>query len=870
MARSTFKPPSTRDQIAATVERALQGTLALVILWVIYRYCWIDAADPFKCGALLNKGEWLDPGPRWNSRNPFQNWQPPGCIMHEYKKQDIQGCFYDRRLVFIGDSTTRQIFWAVAKKMDQEKAEEEIADMLDHNGKHEDLEFESSGVFVQFIWDPWLNSTGLNRELQKFSVISALEPTGATGESAALLLLGAPGLWYARHGQENFMKDFRDSVEHVIPYMDHTSGDLDNPPPSRSFNARQASPNMLLMAPIQVPRYEALSPSREETITPEKIDQMNDFLQQVSAHSEADIVWSYNLMTWNGRAQYEESGLHVIENVAHRKADVLLNLRCNAGPVSSKYPFSHTCCSNYTQPNGIQWVLILTGLLVLPLFLSVQRGHVARLRRFLPSGHILTALTIFCLVVCFCFYADRTQIFEKSHKQFRRREFLIACSAVGIAGLMSIRKSNSPISRDSGESTDQPFLSRDQTEEWKGWMQFIILIYHYTHGSKTLWIYEIVRILIASYLFITGFGHTMFFMKTGDYSLKRVATVLARLNLLSFVLPYMMRTDYLFYYFGSLVTFWFLVIYFTLKIGRGRNVNLWFLFGKIIVSAVLVTCFTMIPGVLEFVSSILSKTCAISWNVKEWRFRTSLDLYIVYIGMIIAALAVRRTQLKTEVVKPITLIDKAVQLSVTYQGSFKAISVALSLGLFPGFWALTRRSPDKEDYNWWQPYVSFIPIVCFVTLRNCHRFLRNYRSVVFAWVGRYSLETYILQYHIWLAGDTKGLLRLGLGNRWFEAAILTPIFFWVSWRTADATQILAAWILGSTKPSRRFSEGEKDSPYLLPKTQEGATSNEFELGAQEQRQGGGVKKFMGKAQESLKWRLSIILLLMWLANVSYQ
>lgn len=829
-----------------------------------------DVADPFKCSALLNKGEWLDPGPRWGSRNPFQNWQPPGCIMHEYKKQDIQECFHGRRLVFIGDSTTRQIFWAVAKKMDQEKAEEEIADMLDHDGKHEDLAFESSGVSVQFVWDPWLNSTGLDRELQKFSAVSALEPIGATGESAALVLLGAPGLWYARHGQENFMKDFRDSVEHVIPYMDHNSGDHDELPHSRSFNARQASPNVLLMAPIQVPRYESLSPSREETITPEKIDQMNDFLQQVSAHSEADIVWSYNLMTWNGRAQYEESGLHVVENVAHRKADVLLNLRCNAGPVSSKYPFSHTCCSNYTQPNGIQWIMILIGLLVLPLFLAIQRGHVAKLRRFLPSGHILTALTIFCLAICFCFYADRTQIFEKSHKQFRRREFLMACSTVGIAGLLSIRKSNNQVSRDSGDSPDQLFLSRDQTEEWKGWMQFIILIYHYTHGSKTLWIYEIVRLLIASYLFMTGFGHAMFFLKTGDYSLERVAKVLARLNLLSLILPYMMRTDYLFYYFGSLVTFWFLVIYFTLKVGRGRNSNLWFLFGKIILSAALVTCFTMIPGVLEFCSSVLSKTCAVSWNVKEWRFRTSLDLYVVYMGMVIAGLTARRSQLKSGIVQPTTLIDRAVQLSITYQGSFKIITVILSLTLLPGFWVFTRRSPNKEDYNWWQPYISFIPILCFVTLRNCHRLLRNYHSTIFAWLGRCSLETYILQYHIWLAGDTKGLLRLGLGNRWLEAAILTPLFFWISWHTADATQTLAVWIFGSTKLSRRFSEGEKDSPYLLPKIQEGAPSTSFELGDQQKRPTGRVRRFMGKAQESLKWRIGMVLLLMWLANASYR
>jgi hypothetical protein len=898
MPRPTITIPSASNRATSTIERVFQGLLGIVILSVIYRYCWLgffptftlklfcknlgltilsaDISDPYKCGALLNKGQWLDPGPRWSPRNPFQNWQPPGCIMHEYKKKDIAGCLRQRRIVLIGDSTTRQIFWAVAKKMDQEKAEEEITEMLDMDEKHRDLEFRSAGVTVQFIWDPFLNSTGLDRELKKFRPDPELDSSDAD-ESAGLILLGAPGLWYARHGQLNFHKDFRDSIEKVIPYMDHANEGNAMLQVSRPFPSRKYSPNFLLLAPVQVPWYTALSPSRAETITPEKIDQMNDYLQQVSAHSSADVVWSYSLMTHAGRSQYEESGLHVVDNVAHRKADVLLNLRCNADSASKGYPFNRTCCSNYKEPGPAQWIILLGGMLVLPVIPFVRRKHVLRIGRFLPSPDVLNAMTVFGLVVCFCFYADRTQIFEKEQKQFRRREFSMACLTISVAGLVSIRESRSQATNEKSalKTKDQGFFSRDQSDEWKGWMQFALLIYHYTRGSQILWIYEIVRLLVASYLFMTGFGHTLYFLTKEDYSLRRVACVLVRLNLLSCVLPYMMRTDFVFYYFAPLVSFWFIVIYFTLKIGHVHNSNLNFFLGKIILSALLTTAFTKIPGILESTSFLLKLTCAISWNMKEWRFRTFLDMYIVYIGMLLAALYHRTSYLSSSIATPKRLVDRILALTITYHRTFRTLTVLTSLMLLPSFWKLTRRSPNKEDYNWWQPFISFIPILSFVTLRNSHRILRNYHSTILAWLGRCSLETYILQYHIWLAGDTTGILRLGLWGRWTEAAILTAIFLWVSWKMADATQRLTSWIVDGDRPQAGgYSDvaGAKENPYLLPSMMDGESTPSkdlrFEIGKSKTAK--VVSGVVVKLKEDLRFRLGLILVVLWVGNVTYR
>ena len=59
------------------------------------------------------------------------------------------------------------------------------------------------------------------------------------------------------------------------------------------------------------------------------------------------------------------------------------------------------------------------------------------------------------------------------------------------------------------------FFHKLQTEEWKGWMQFVFLAYHYYHQIET---YNAVRVFISCYVWMTGFGNFSFFYLKRDFS----------------------------------------------------------------------------------------------------------------------------------------------------------------------------------------------------------------------------------------------------------------------------------------------------------------------------------------------------------------
>ena len=331
-----------------------------------------DSQDPFKCTALITDGHWLDASVDSEIQRPLQNWQPPGCMLHKYNKKDISACFSSRKIVLAGDSTIRQVYWAMATKLDPKATKERIG----LAEKHSDQSLNIENINLVFIWDPYLNSTKLHKELLSYR--ESLNPArGGLNESdrASLILIGG-GLWHARYIEADPVKHFRESIDGIVSYMSShtkTASELDQQASILTILDREP----ILLAPVQVPMYEALSWNRMTTVTPAKVDLMNDYLHQKSANEGKQVLWSYDLMTLRQNAAYEPNGLHVIESVASVKADILLNLRCNAKAAArGNYPFDRTCCSKYSHINLVQRTILSCGLWVLPVIsMVVVKGN---------------------------------------------------------------------------------------------------------------------------------------------------------------------------------------------------------------------------------------------------------------------------------------------------------------------------------------------------------------------------------------------------------------------------------------------------------------------------------------------------------------
>ncbi|KAF9586364.1 hypothetical protein BGW38_006280 [Lunasporangiospora selenospora] len=712
----------------------------------------LDPADRTRCRSLLNEGTWVD---RQN-----QQWYPTGCMLKTYTSPSIQSCLKGSRVVMIGDSVVRQLYNATVQKA--------LPGIKVEGDRHSDIYVHDplSGMEFEFYWDPVLNSTKAKDLIWPEESANRIVDRQSNKQTPTIFLVGI-GIWHIRYPEWSGGRDrWHQLVQQLVKRMDDP-------------NATSLGHNIFL-SPISAVNPEKLSPERQKMLLPEEIDTMNQILFQETLETTITVpfVWSQMSGTANNATN---DGLHFSLPVMSVKADIMLNFVCN-NKLPKVAPMTATCCYDYPSNQWFQTLMLAFFLVWLPTGYIVQTYfRQSALAGIFPSIAVLRALSIVSAAVVFMYFSDRTTVFAKGNKINALATFFVY--SILAAGCFTLKVSEK----------DQPFLNRDQTDEWKGWMQLIILAYHYVGASSISWIYNPVRMLVASYLFMTGFGHFVFYYKKADFGVVRVASILVRLNLLTVFLAYTMDTTYLSYYFAPLVSFFYLVIYGMMYIGHKHNHVPVFIVSKIIITAILTAVFVHVPVFLDTIFAIIHFFYGVTWSAAEWRFRLNLDVWIVFVGSLVAYLFI-----------------KAQELSVTTHPRWNIIAntaTALSLVSLLFYFAYTSMT-NKFEYNRHHPFISWIPIVSFVILRNSTQYLRNTTSTFFAFIGKCSLETFIGQFHMWLAGDTKGILILAPASSnsvliILNTVVTTFIFIMVANAVAGATGELSDWLVTGREPSTK-------------------------------------------------------------------
>ncbi|XP_077291405.1 N-acetylneuraminate (7)9-O-acetyltransferase isoform X2 [Arctopsyche grandis] len=665
-------------------------------------------------------------------------------MLHRYSQTDTRHCFrylafWGRfnHFVFIGDSRVRQLYYSFINHV-KVKGEIDVTDTtLQKPNNQSDLSYVDSAklrLSAEFIWSPYI-STKMVNEFNKWK----------KSDNPPNTIIAGCGITIIReqNASAKALEEYRMNITRLVQPIDVLSG---------------KNTNVLWLLQEPVDSYK-LKPDYQ-VVTNQEIDLYNKAALEMLTHSSAKLWQSSRLVV---AGMVSDDGLLLSDTALRHDTQILLNMYCN-----DHMNFNDgTCCSSaepYTTLQVLTFSMFFVCMII-TVGITLYRwiGWFQRGKGYLPVVNNLnsspepdirdmfSAMSTLGLIVCYFYLCDRTNFFMKENKYYSEWSFWLPVGYVLVLGLFFTEDVRSP-----------KVLNRDQTGEWRGWMQLLVLAAQSTGAAHLLPIHMLMRALNSAYLFLSGYGHFYYIWHTGNTSLVRLFQVLFRLNFMTIILCFTMNRPYQFYHFVPLVSFWFVLLFVVLALppqvtlhgSDGHPYQYFYLVLKFIGLFVIITVLYMSEVFFQkvFVTRPWKALFVTTDDdIKQWWVNWKQDRYSLTCGAVFAA--------------SFLLAQRHGLLDDNSHGNLFSPKVAIgtalvALSVLIGSLTLPFLCTGQQDCDEIHSYIGAIPIVCYVALRNVSGALRSRHSSLLAWFGDISLELFVCQHHIWLAADTHGVLVL--------------------------------------------------------------------------------------------------------------
>lgn len=692
-------------------------------------------------------------------------WQPYGCMMHEYSELDCSRCLKylafrgsHNQFNFIGDSRILDMYNALIHTIEPKAQLVKSSKLTPSHYSDFDHPFHDSRLKldVNFFGSPYVDP-----------MVKYFKKLKDVNDKPRVIVAGS-AIWpiIQSNGSLNGIQDYIANITLLIKPINDIS--------SKS----------IVLWVLQEPVDENKLDNSMSMVTNNLIDLYNEAAMDVLSKSSAEMWWSSRLVS-QGEMSDSLDGIHSSNASLRLRAQILLNLYCN-----DHMNFNDgTCCSStepYTSLQGYMLVFFIICIFIGILMAIRYRQN--RLSKNEPCYVVMISLAKLGVIMIYFYLCDRTNFFMKENKYYSDASFWLPIGYVFVLGLFFTE-----------ESRYTKVLHRDQTDEWKGWMQLIILIYNLTGASIKTSIANHVQILISAYLFLTGYGHFYYMWHRSDAGLTRYFQILFRLNMLTVVLCVCMNRPYQFYYYIPLVSFWFTILYLllicpprvTAASSEIRPAQYLYIILKILALFIFITILYM--SEVFFDKIFLTRPWKALFvttddDIHEWWYRWKLNRFSVVNGVILSFIII--------LAQRYNLIDDNNHSNLV----LPRLAVFSSFVAFIGLIASTVYNilcQNKIECYELLSYTSVIPIISYIILRNVSGVLRTRFSSLFAWFGRISLELMVCQCHIWLAADTHGVLVLLPGYPVLNGLIVSFIFICICHELHDITTKLTPYAVPS-------------------------------------------------------------------------